>query len=387
MSDSESVKHLACSIVSLGLLMTSSHYSVHVLSALNLSFNSCADAARWAATVTILTGMYYLQYNIWCRCRRRRRGARSVEEPVSQTAYTDVPQAPSGSESSAEHTEQQMTAAHVYVYVYGWGLLLFASLYCMAGLHTSSSCWWALGMLTLCFDELIMRDTPRWLVVVIGALMGSAITTLWWGSDGESARDENFALVILSTVLPVMSPFIFFSLRSSVRVVTRDVWRLCELALPFMLLISVCVLTGSYMTANKRWMDSGAERRVMLNTTALYKETTSEFDFTHNSSYSTPAALEVEPLLNAIPRQWESEAAHQFYLWVLLALTPVVAAWCIHSMVWSVVSGYVTEFLTSFMLVLSVKSGIFSEQSSCSVFAVASTGTCFILVFFVRRVS
>ena len=388
MTDSDSLKNLACSIVSLGLLMTSSRYSVRVLSALNPSFDSCADAARWAAAVTLLTGVYYLQYNIWCRCRRRRRGSREalvLETPVAHAAYTDVPQ--TISESGPERVEQQMTAAHVYVYVYGWGLLLFASLYCMAGLHNSSSCWWALEMLTLCFDELIMRDTPRWLVIVIGALMGSAITTLWWGSSGESARDENFALVILSTVLPVMSPFIFFSLRSSVRVVTRDIWRLCELALPFMLLISVCVLTGSYMTTGKLMGGAGGERRVIPNTTALFKETTSAFDFNHTASHFTSPVPEVESLLGAFPRRWENEAAHQFYLWVLLALTPVVAAWCIHSMVWSVVSGYVTEFITSFLLVLSVKSSVFSEQSTGSIFAVASAGICFILVFFLRRVA
>ena len=388
MADSESLKILACSIVSLGLLMGSSRYSVHVLSSLNLRSDSCADAARWAAAVTLLTGVYYLQYNIWCRCRRRRRGGRGthmLEDPATQTAYTDVPQAPSVSESGSERVEQQMTAAHVYVYVYGWGLLLFASLYCMAGLHNSSSCWWALGMLTLCFDELIMRDSPRWFVIVIGTLMGGAITSLWWGSGGESARDGNFALVVLSTVLPVMSPFIFFSLRSSVRVVTRDIWRLCELALPFMLLISICVLTGSYMTNGNREEGSGDERRVMLNTTSMFIETASDFDFNHNSSYHISPIPEMDALPNAMPKQWENEVTHQFYLCFLLALTPVVAAWCIYGMVWSVVSGYVTEFIVSFVLVLSVKSSVFSEKPSDSVFAVASSGICFVFIFFVRR--
>ncbi len=131
-----------------------------------------------------------------------------------------------------------MTAAHVYVYVYGWGLLLFASLYCMAGLSNSSSCWWVLGMLTLCFDELIMQDSGGdW--GVDGQHYHDAVVGVWQGDSLESVCDENFALVILSTVLPVMSLFIFFSLQSLVLVVTRDVWRLCELALPFMLLISV----------------------------------------------------------------------------------------------------------------------------------------------------
>ena len=122
----------------------------------------------------------------------------------------------------------------------------------MAGLHESSSCWWALGMFPLCFDELIMRDARRMWVMTVGALLGLSVVAIWWWSSGESAREENIGVVILSTALPVMSPLIFFSIRSSVRVVTRDVWRLCELALPFMLQISICVLTGSYMTESRR---------------------------------------------------------------------------------------------------------------------------------------
>lgn len=380
MSDSDSIKTLARSVISISLLMASSRYSLRGMYVLAL--DSCADAARWAAVVTILAGFYYLQLSIWCRCRRRQRGERGVEmggNLSGQTAYADVPQTPAVSEADAELHGQQMTAAHVYVYVYGWGLLLFASLYSMAGLHQSSSCWWALGMLPLCFDELIMREVKRGVVVAIGALLGASAATIWWMSDGESARDENVGLVVLSTVLPVMSPFIFFSLRSSVRVVTRDVWRLCELALPFMLLISICVLTGSYITESRRWAelrqeshDGAARRGVLWNNTEEFMETHAGFSFNHTKTASKVA--------------WEDEAAHRFYMLGLLALTPIVAAWCIHIMVWSVVRGYATEFIAAFLLVLSVKSGVTSDQPNGSMFAIASAGCCFVLIFLLRKV-
>lgn len=382
MSDSDSIKTLARSIASLGLLMASSRYSVHGMAVLSLATGSCADAARWAAVVTLLAGMYYLQFNIWRRCRRRKHRHLVVaamtgrDEPGASTAYTDVPQTPPPSEVDLDVQEQPMTASHVYIYVYGWGLLLFASLYCMAGLHESSSCWWALGMFTLCFDELIMRETRRIWVVVIGVLFLCSVVSVWWGTGGESAKDENFGQVIISTVLPVMSPFIFFSLRSSVRAVTRDVWRLCELALPFMLLISICVLTGSYMTEGKRW-DEGSTRRV-LNDTTLYTETLSEFDFNRSTTAFRDASS-----------AWENEAVHRAYLFGLLALTPVVAAWCIHIMVLSVVRGYVTEFVSAFLLVLSVKSSVVGEpghSGGATLLAIASAGTCFILIFLMRKV-
>jgi hypothetical protein len=380
MSDSDSIKTLGRSIASLGLLMASSRYSVRGISMLSLDTGSCADAARWAAVVTLLAGVYYLQFNIWRRCRRRKHRHIVVssltgrEEPGANAAYTDVPQTPPPSEAGSEVQGQAMTASHVYIYVYGWGLLLFASLYCMAGLHESSSCWWALGMFTLCFDELIMRETRKEWVLMIGALFVCSVVSVWWDAGGESAKDENFGQVIISTVLPVMSPFIFFSLRSSVRAVTRDAWRLYELALPFMLLISICVLTGSYMTESKRWSGGGARRA--LNQTVSFKETLSEFDFNRSAA-----------VIHAASSAWENEAGHRAYLVGLFALTPVIAAWCIHIMVWSVVMGYVTEFISAFLLVLSVKSSVFGEHSGGpTILAVASAGTCFILIFLMRKV-
>lgn len=377
-ADTDSIKNLARSVASLGLFMASSRYSVRGVSSLSgLRLDSCADAARWAAVVTLLAGVYYLHYNIWCRCRRRKHRdiVTVMGDPGAQTAYTDVPQTdrtPPPSDAGSEPHGQQMTAAHVYVYVYGWGVLLFASLYCMAGLHESSSCWWALGMFPLCFDELIMRDTKRWWVVVVGALFGCTVVSVWWGAGGESARDENFGLIILSTVVPVVSPFIFFSLRSSVRAVTRDIWRLCELALPFMLLISVCVLTGSYMTEGRQWSEGGGRR--VLNSTGVFKETQSEFDFNRSAPVQ--------------PREhWEAQTTNGFLTLCLLVLAPVIAAWCIHIMVWSVVRGYVTEFIAAFLLVLSVKSSAFGEHSGSSILSVGSAGTCFILIFLMRKVA
>ena len=384
-TDSDSIKTLARSVTTLSLLMVSGQYSVRALPLLSATgFGSCENAVRWAAAVTLLAGFYYLNMNVWCRCRRRRRmdaiaGVRS--EPGAQTAYTDVPQTPPVSDGTEGLGLQQMTAAHVYVYVYGWGVLMFASLYCMAGLHEGSSCWWALGMCTLCLDDLIMRDTKRRWVVVIGTFFLCTVVSLWWETSGAGAKDESFRQILLGTVLPVMSPFIFFSLRSSVRAVTRDVWRLCELALPFTLLISACVLTGGYVAGSEQW-SQGRARRV-LNETVHYTETQAEFLFNRSAPAGfTPSGH----LLNSTSGGWEAEVTHGFYLFGLLALTPVIAAWCIHIMVWSVVCGYVTEFMASFLLVLSVKSSVFSQPSGGSMFAIACSGTCFVLIFLMRKI-
>jgi len=155
--------------------------------------------------------------------------------------------------------------------------------------------------------------------------------------------------------------------------VPRDVWRLCELALPFMLLISVCVLTGSYVTEKRQWLEGRARRT--LNGTVGYTETPSAFDFNHS----------------AMPRHsaedaWAKKATDHAFVLLIFALTPLVAAWCIYIMVWSVVSGFVTEYISAFLLVLSVKNSIFAEHSMTTTLAVASAGTCFVLIFLMRKI-
>lgn len=366
-TDPDSIKSLAFSVASLTLLMASSRFSLRGMGVLSL--DSCADAARWAAVVTLLAGAYYLQYTVWRSCYRRR------HHSGPSVAYSDVPQAPRLSEALHSAGCQRLTAEHVYVYVYGWGVLLFASLYCMTGLHESSSCWWALGMLPLCFDELVTRETRRVWVSAIILLLCCSMVFVWWGASAESVKDENLGLIVLRTIIPTMTPFIFFSLRSSARAVTQDIWRLCELALPFMILISICILTGSYMPAGERWRDGRGRRAARNGTLAVhYQETQSNFN-------GSPQPEGVRD------RDWEGVVAHHLYLFSILALAPVVAAWCIHVLVKSVVRGHATEFLAAFLLVLSVKSSVSSEHPETSIVAIASSGVCFTLIFLMRKIA
>ena len=149
------------------------------------------------------------------------------------------------------------------------------------------------------------------------------------------------------------------------------------MALPFMILISICVLTGSYMTESQRWRElqneggHGLRRGMLSNATETFVETPSDFHFNGT--------------VHGIRARWENQAAHRFYMWGLLALTPVIAAWCIHILVWCVVSGYVTEFISAFLLVLSVKMSVVDSEPGGSVVSVASAGTCFVLIFLMRR--
>ena len=99
-------------------------------------------------------------------------------------------------------------------------------------------------------------------------------------------------------------------------------------------------------------------------------ETHSQFHFNRTKSASRIA--------------WKNEAEHRFYMCGLLALTPIIAAWCIHVMVSSVVKGYTTEFIAAFLLVLSVKCSVTSTQPGGSGLAIGSAGTCFILISLMR---
>ncbi len=77
-----------------------------------------------------------------------------------------------------------------------------------------------------------------------GALMddrGNFVGDLMFSGKGNIPALDS----IVGVVLQVATPFIFFTVRSTVRGVTQDVYRLCEFALPFMTVLAVCFLVAT----------------------------------------------------------------------------------------------------------------------------------------------
>lgn len=68
-----------------------------------------------------------------------------------------------------------------------------------------------------------------------------------------------------------------------------------------------------------------------------------------------------------------------------LLVTPFLAYYAILSLSNCVLQGYVTEFLSAFMLALSVKYAILFTATTASAFAVATAGACFVFLVLLRR--
>jgi hypothetical protein len=377
------------SLINLGRCVLCS-FALLAASGYTLPVASPHQAVTWAALVVALAGVYYVLFWFWRACPLTPARTRSAEmtginpnplHPLAETAYTTV-------EESLDHPH--LTTTSVYIYVYGWGVLLFVSLYCMAGLHTPSSCWWAVGMLMLSFDELVSREAPRLYVTVLSTLLWTSASALWWASSGSLAREESAGAVLISVVIPVLSPFIFFSLRS-IRMVCKDTRALCEVALPFMILISVGVLVNSDYTAllssdssisyDQLAFSQSHDRRRHLNPngTELPHARQRNLTYLETPSYFNPNGTELP--LPTLP-----VAYVRINKYLVLLGVPLLACASILNLAMCVLRGFVTEFICSFLLTLSVKHIALHPGAGWSAqVALGAAGGCFIALVMLRR--
>jgi hypothetical protein len=287
--------------------------------------------------------------------------------------------------------------------VYGWGLLLFVCVYCMAAIDVPASCWWTMGMIALSFDELIAKGVKNCWVVVLGVCLAVAVFSLWSGvlmdKDGNMLSDAMFSSkspvlflnFIMGVAYPVAAPFIFFTVRSTARTLTQDVGRLCEFAMPFMVVLSVCSLVAtsgacgygavSRDSAKESFIttfnDGGqkAGRRLLgdENATIVMVETVAKFASSYASNIDKNASI------------MQMMRANHTLNYTLLFLSPFAALWLLRVLIIAVLTGHTTEFITSFLLVVSTRHGATHDFNAWSAAAAGSAGVAFVLLLMVRR--
>lgn len=412
----EAVLHLARSVVSCALLSACSFGSqvTRNSSAPYTSQGSVTDAVRWASVVTLLSAVYYLQFQFWRRIwvGKRERIVRSqYRQTAGQTRRDTIMEDidldrldPAGEEwsegPSVSNTVYypELTMSCVWTHVYGWGVLLFVCIYCLAGVDVPSSCWWVMGMLALSFDELISKGAGKWLVCLLGLSLCGSVFAVWSGSlvddDGNFVGDLLFTNTndkgsvsvlnfIMGLAFPVSTPFIFFSIRSTVRGATRDVYKLCEFALPFMTVLAVCCLVatsgvcgGDLGNVGKLGVrrdligmsDRGLESHTMdsrpsLNATMT--ETVAKFAGSYHNNLDKHSTVSID----SIGMQY-----------TLLLLSPIFAFWLIKVLVVDILTGHATEFITAFLFVTSARYGMTHAMGFWPVVALSGAGSAFVLL-------
>lgn len=411
--------HLAESVLSCTLLAVCSQGGALLMGGVH----SVTIAVRWASFVVLMSAFYYLQIKVCIKCWRRKQERRMRRtRPASRSQYQQASTAaesvesasmedvdldaafPRSDDMSAEVWVEgasvvsnnvyypELTMSSVWTYVYGWGVLLFVCVYCLAGLNVPCSCWWVMGMVALSFDEMISKGVGKLMICLVGVSLCVSIFSVWSGAlmddDGNFVGDLMFSKkddvpllnFVMGVVLPVSAPFMFFSIRSTVRSVTQDVFRLCEFALPFMTVLAGCCLVatsgvcdvGAVKDAPVDKMGDGSRRGMLdysdANTTAVMVETVAKFA----SSYATVIDKQIIPV--------NSKTIE----YTLVFISPIFVFWLIRVLVVAILNKRATEFIVSFALVTAARFGMAHAMGIWSALAISGAGFAFVLLLFRR---
>lgn len=381
----ESLKYLAKSLVCVFCLMVCGSLTTDIndnKGQKEEGRETLVQGIRWASVISLMAGVYYLQYKLFHGCYRKKH----QQHPTpSARIYRDLPQyTPRSTSETSSYNEEtvmnfspsaippELTIENVWIHVYGWGILIFVSTYCLSGIYIQASCWWSFGMLVLCIDELICIDVDRRVVFIMGLTIIVSVVSVWWGIVGRDAKDQTLSEIFVGVSGPALVPFIFFSVRSSVRDSVRDIPKIFEFAAPFVLVISVFVLAVTQRG------DLVLRRRLEeLDNVTTFTETHAAFSHVNETLQNFTESISQESvktdILSLVP-------------FAAFCMSPFFSALAIYLATTCVINGYATEFLVAFLLNMSGRFSVNREYDATSAFAFFPAGLSFVLILILRKV-
>ena len=217
-------------------------------------------------------------------------------------------------------------------------------------------------------------------MICIVLCLCAAVFSIWAGVFVSNLSNVNYLMdekygsflgFVMGVAFPVSTPFIFFTIRSTVRSETKDVTKLCEFALPFMAVLAVsCLLSemgGSELIGeNDKIGEIDKTERRTFNSSVMV-ETVAKF----SSSYTNLGHHNELP--DGVTRL------------TLILVAPLVAYWLLRVLIVAILAGHSTEFITGFLLVTSARYGMTHPFDSWSVLGVSWAGAAFVLLLLVGR--
>jgi hypothetical protein len=369
-------------------------------SAYRYGHETLVQGMRWASVVSLMAGVYYFMYKLFHRCYRKKpqqHHSANLVRPI--TIYRDLPQYTPRSTSDTSYSSDEtvlsfspsvippeLTTENVWVHVYGWGILIFVSAYCLPGIYMPGSCWWSFGMLVLCIDELIATDVNRKFVFVIGVTLIVSIVSVWWGVVGMDAKDQTLSEIFVGVSGPALVPFIFFSVRSSVRDSVRDIPRIFEFAAPFVLVLSVFVLATTQrgeLSLRRRLEDFDNITSTSTSTTSTaFTETHAAF-IHDNETLQNFTNLFSQEVLKL--HDWKRDIL-SFAPFTALCLSPFFSGLVMYLATSCVINGYATEFAVAFVLNMSGKFSVERGYDTTSAIAFFPAALALVLLLILRKV-
>ena len=357
----------------------------------------------WATMLTIIGSIYYFLYLLKRICFDQKVAISPERERLA--VYKDVPtesdelgmDSVEGGDSSTvpQVTDvalpPAMSPMNVLLYAYGWGLMLFVGLYCVSGVYMPGTSWWCLGFLVLSLDELVAEKIGRaWVTLIISFIIVS-ILSVWWGVLGQYNLDQSIQEIFAGIIAPALSPFMFYFLRMNPEIYRfRGASGLLQLALPFMFVLSVCILIIQGLSEDQIIEDSRPRRRLLSSivNNSLSRDNTEEVfikthaPFSNDTRHITPTFSSFSIMSNVT---YITQDYYTLEKIIAVAFAPFPALGVFFVAVRAVVHNCATEVVVALTLCSSVRFLVNREYDFNSAMAIAPAALSFISIILLRR--
>lgn len=145
----------------------------------------------------------------------------------------------------------RLTMSTIWLHVYGLGILVFASVYCLLGISTSCTAAFVFALAGVGIDDLLVRsnETFRKRAAHLACTLFAVLTFLFialYSKDSvvySQAIDKGeWFVIFFAGILPLSSPFLFCFARGPKHYNPLTVFEFINYAMPFAFMLAVVVL-------------------------------------------------------------------------------------------------------------------------------------------------
>lgn len=151
------------------------------------------------------------------------------------------------------HTKElpKLTMQTIWAHVYGLGLLVFVTIYCLLGVSSGCTAAYFMALAGISLDDVLARHretyTRRASMLICAILgMSTGVLASYKAPDFDRLADAvdtgNWFVIVCGGVLPLASPFLFNFIRGQRRYAPMTVLEFIHFAMPFAAILSVVVL-------------------------------------------------------------------------------------------------------------------------------------------------
>lgn len=145
----------------------------------------------------------------------------------------------------------RLTMQTIWGHVYGLGLLIFVTIYCLLGVSTWCTSMYMAAIAGVSMDDIVARFSESYtrrlaLFACVIFAVAAAVVVAWQSPDfkalSEAADAENWFAIACSTALPLAAPFLYNVLRAPHFYTNETILEFIHFAMPFASILAAVVL-------------------------------------------------------------------------------------------------------------------------------------------------